>query len=75
MTSDLDIYRSANLLVKRHGAQAPIEAAMRADAMLGKGDLDGRAVPACPSQVDIGDRAGMPLYCAQFRTIEIERYV
>ncbi len=44
MTSDLDIYRSANLLVKRHGPDAPIEAAMRADAMLEKGDLDGCAV-------------------------------
>ena len=30
MTSDLDIYRTANLLVKRHGEDAPIEAAMRA---------------------------------------------
>ena len=30
----LDIYRAANLLVKRHGQDAPIEAAMRADAML-----------------------------------------
>jgi hypothetical protein len=32
MTSDLDIYRSANVLVKQHGQDAPIEAAMRADA-------------------------------------------
>ncbi len=38
MTSDLDIYRSANLLVKRHGQDAPIHAAMRADAMLDRGD-------------------------------------
>ncbi len=44
MTSDLDIYQSANLLVKRHGQDAPIHAAMRADAMLEKGDLDGYAV-------------------------------
>ena len=43
MTSDLDIYRSANVLVKRHGQDAPIQAAMRADAMLEKGDLDGYA--------------------------------
>ncbi len=43
MIPDLDIYRSANLLVKRHGPDAPIEAAMRADAMLDKGDLDGYA--------------------------------
>ena len=34
MIPDLDIYRSAALLVKRHGQDAPIEAAMRADAML-----------------------------------------
>ena len=44
MTSDLDIYRSANVLVKHHGQDAPIHAAMRADAMLEKGDLDGYAV-------------------------------
>ncbi len=44
MIPDLDIYRSANLLVKRHGQDAPIHAAMRADAMLEKGDLDGYAV-------------------------------
>ncbi len=44
MTSDLDIYRSANLLVKSHGEDTPIEAAMRADAMLEAGDLDGYAV-------------------------------
>jgi hypothetical protein len=44
MISDIDIYRSANLLVKRHGEDAPIHAAMRADAMLDKGDLDGYAV-------------------------------
>ncbi len=29
---DLDIYRTANLLVKRHGPDAPIQVAMRADA-------------------------------------------
>ncbi len=36
---DLDIYRSAQVLVKRHGQDAPIHAAMNADAMLDKGDL------------------------------------
>ncbi len=30
--------------VKQHGQDAPIHAAMRADAMLDKGDLDGYAV-------------------------------
>ncbi len=44
MTSDLDIYRSANLLVKQHGEDAPIHATMRADAMLEAGDRDGHAV-------------------------------
>jgi len=44
MTPDLDIYRSANLLVKQHGEDAPIEAATRADVMLEAGDLDGCGV-------------------------------
>ncbi len=34
MIPDLDIYRSANLLVKRHDRDAPIHTAMRADAIL-----------------------------------------
>jgi len=44
MIPDLDIYRSAQVLMKQHGPDAPIHAAMRADAMLEKGDLDGYAV-------------------------------
>ena len=44
MIPELDIYSSAQLLVKQHGEDAPIHAAMRADAMLEKGDLDGYAV-------------------------------
>ena len=44
MTSDLDIYRAANEIIKQHGEDAVIEAAMRADAMLEAGDVDGRAV-------------------------------
>ncbi len=43
MTSDLDIYRSAKLLIDQHGDEAPIHAATQADAMLHKGDLDGVA--------------------------------
>ena len=42
--SEIDVYRSASLLVKQYGTEAPIEAAMKADAMLEKGDLDGQAV-------------------------------
>ncbi len=44
MISDLDIYRSANVLIRDHGEDAAIEAAMRADAMLASGDLEGQAV-------------------------------
>ena len=44
MIPDRDIYRSANLLVKQHGEDAPIHAAMRADAMLEAGDRDGSAM-------------------------------
>ncbi len=44
MTSDLDIYRSAKLLIVQHGEDAPIFAAQQADACLEKGDLDGKAV-------------------------------
>ncbi len=43
MIPDLDIYRSAQVLVKRHGQDAPIHAAMRADELLEAGDLDGYA--------------------------------
>ena len=44
MTFNLDIYRSANILVKRHGQDASIHAAMRADALLEHGYLDGYPV-------------------------------
>ncbi len=44
MIPSLDIYRSAQALVKHHGPDAPIHAAMRADELLESGDLDGVAV-------------------------------
>lgn len=44
MASDRDIWASANLYIKQHGKDAPIQAAMMADKMLEKGDLDGRNV-------------------------------
>ena len=44
MTSDIDIYRSAHALIQRHGEGAAIQAALKADAILDKGDLDGAAV-------------------------------
>jgi hypothetical protein len=42
MVSDLDIWRAANLLIRKHGANAELEAAKRADVMLDRGDDDGR---------------------------------
>ncbi len=51
MILDIDIWRSAQVLVKQHGQDAPIEAAMRADAMLEKGDLDGYAANSRPARV------------------------
>ncbi len=44
MTSDLDICRAANELIEQHGVAADIEAAMRADACLAAGDMEGEAV-------------------------------
>jgi hypothetical protein len=40
----IDIYRSANELIKQHGEAADIEAAMRADECLAAGDMEGEAV-------------------------------
>ena len=37
VTPDHDTYLSANVRVKRHGEDAPIEAAMRADKLMGAG--------------------------------------
>ncbi len=44
MTTDLDIYRTASVLIREHGEDAALEAAQRADAMLEKGSLDGQRV-------------------------------
>ncbi len=44
MIPDIDIYCSANVIIKQYGQDAPIHAAMRADAMLEAGDLGGYAV-------------------------------
>ena len=43
MVSEIDIYRSAKLLIDQHGEDAGLEAAVRADAMLEKGDMAGAA--------------------------------
>ena len=43
MPEEIDIYRSAHLLIEQHGDDASIHAAQEADACLEKGDLDGKA--------------------------------
>ena len=42
MTSDLDIWRAANLLIRRHCSEAEMIAARRFDEMLERGDHDGQ---------------------------------
>ena len=39
MIPDLDIYRTAKLLVKRHGCEAILHAATRADELLAADDI------------------------------------
>ena len=45
MIDEIDIYRTANLLIRQHGAMAAaIHAAQCADELLVAGDMDGRRV-------------------------------
>ncbi len=44
MPDEIDIYRSAKLLIDQHGEDAPIFTAQQADRCLANGDLDGKAV-------------------------------
>jgi hypothetical protein len=44
MIDDIDIWRVANLLMKRHGADAAIEAGRRADELFEANDQDGYAI-------------------------------
>ena len=44
MTSDIDIWRSAQQMVDQFGEFAPIECAIRADDFLDKGDFEGEAL-------------------------------
>ncbi len=64
MTSDLDIFRTANVLVKPYGEDAAIEAAQRANAMLEKGSVDGqrvwKRVMAAEAESSIGGGAARP---------------
>jgi hypothetical protein len=42
--SDLDIWRTTNVLVKQHGEDATFYAAQRADELLANADIEGPAV-------------------------------
>lgn len=44
MTSDLDIYRTAPVIIRQHGADAALHASMRHDELLEAGGIEGSAV-------------------------------
>ena len=44
MIPDIDIWRSANVMLKRYGDDAALEAAKRADELLEAEDIDGCAI-------------------------------
>ncbi len=43
MVSDLDIWRSAQLLINQHGDNAELVACLRLDQLIGRGDPAGEA--------------------------------
>jgi len=44
MPEEIDIYRSAELYIDQYGADASVQAAMKAGAMLERGDMEGASV-------------------------------
>jgi hypothetical protein len=44
MIDDHDLWQAAQLMIKRHGEDALVVAAQRADELFEEGDLDGAAV-------------------------------
>jgi hypothetical protein len=44
MTSELDIYRTASILIRDLGDEADLVAAQRADSFFEAGDVDGSAI-------------------------------
>ena len=65
MIADLDIYRAAKLATDQHGADASIQAAMRAHALLDQGDIEGsavwRAIVRAIKELRRGARVGLSL--------------
>ncbi len=70
MTSALDIYRSANELIKQFGDAADIEAAMRADERLAAGDMEGESTSALPPKADLFQHWHLRLLMAHFGSSE-----
>ncbi len=56
MPSEIDIYRSASVLIREDGDGAALEAAQRADAMLERGDMEGTRLR---TEVEGGGRTGL----------------
>ena len=44
MVANVEVYRTASVLIREHAEDAALEAAQRADAMLEKGSVDGQRV-------------------------------
>lgn len=44
MTPEIDIYRTASVLIRGHGDEADLAAVQRADSFLEAGDMDGSVV-------------------------------
>ena len=64
MTSDIDIFRSAKLLIDRHGATAPHEARRKAHDLAVTGDIDGAAtwqrIMTAVGQLQMSEASGAP---------------
>ncbi len=62
MVSDPDVFRAAKLLIDKHGEDAPLRAAERADQLLEAGDMIGattwRRIPAAIEELGRGWREG-----------------
>ena len=44
MISDIEVWRSANVLLKTHGTNVDLVSAQRADELLAEGDVEGQLV-------------------------------
>jgi hypothetical protein len=62
MVDELDIYRTARLMVNQHGPDAPIHVAMRQDQLSASGDIEGanvwKRVLAAIDVLLVNDRGG-----------------